>query len=154
MPNEQANRINSIKQVEREFLATQFATLRLMAELNRDITILPAGSPIEPRDFRDALLRLESTYIIRLFAEFETGLRHYWTSTRSTDPPYRTQDLMDGIVARNRIMPEQRENAHIVRQYRNKVLHAEAGLATEITLSVPAARQYLCQFLGYLPRDW
>lgn len=154
MPNEQTIQIKRIKQIEREFLATQFATIRLLTELNRDPSILPLGTAIQPRDVRQALLRLDSTYIIRVFAEFETGLRHYWAIARETNPPYRTQDLMDGVAARNRIAVNQRENAHAVRRHRNNVLHFEVDPETEDSLTVSAARQHLCQFLSYLPRHW
>ena len=52
---------------------------------------------------RGLSVRLEGTYVIRLFAEFETGLRLYWATIRQTEPP--TQHLLDGIAARRAITP-------------------------------------------------
>ena len=61
----------------------------------RDPTILTGD--LEPQDIVEASGRLEGTYVIRLFAEFETGLRLYWATIRDTEPP--TQHLLDGIAA-------------------------------------------------------
>ena len=58
---------------------------------------------------------LELTYIIRLFAEFETGLRLFWPTARGTEPPGRTRDLVDGIAATRRIPFQELVNAHAVR---------------------------------------
>ena len=154
MPNKLTTRIDRIKQVEREFLAARFATIRLGAELRRDPTILPSKSLFQPRDVRFTIQHIEKTYIIRLFAEFETAIRHFWSSSRQTDPPYRTQDLIDGVAARTWVRPDRLENTHLVRRYRNEILHVDMDGNSEFTLSISDARQFLCQFLSYLPRDW
>ena len=65
-------------------------------EARRDPTIF--GSDLKLHDIVNASGRLEGTYIIRLFAEFETGLRLFWATIRETEPP--TQHLLDGIAAR------------------------------------------------------
>ena len=153
MPNERANRIRRIKLIEVEYLATRFSMSRLLADMTRDSTILQPVSPVKPRDVRGAALRLESTFIVRVFAEFETSLRFHWSSTRPTDPPYRTQDLINGVAARNRIAERTKENAHIVRCYRNNLLHLDSDPVQE-SLDITDTRQYLCQFLSFLPRDW
>jgi len=75
MPPKKYAWLDQIKSVEREFRAVSFATRRLLAEVQRDPTILQAGP--ELRDLRSAAELVEGTYVIRLFAEFETGLRSY-----------------------------------------------------------------------------
>src|SRR5690348_17312448 len=87
---------------------------RLLAEARRDPTIL-AGK-LKVQDVAEASGRLEGTYLIRLFAEFETGLRLYWATIRMTEPP--TQHLLDGIAARREIPPARLAGAHAVREYR------------------------------------
>ncbi|CAN5626654.1 hypothetical protein BH23PLA1_BH23PLA1_41670 [soil metagenome] len=62
-----------IKAVQREYSAVRFAIERLKAQVERDPALL--AKPVEIRDLRDAFDHLEGTYIIRIFSEFEAGLR-------------------------------------------------------------------------------
>lgn len=137
-----------IKAVERQHVAAQLATARLLDAGKRDPTILKGG--VTYRDVLDASHALEGTYIIRLFAEFETGLRLFWDSVRDSNP--RTRDLLEGIAAMRSIPEEQRDNAHLVREYRNSLVHEreEEGEA----IPIATARGYLCRFFSYLPPKW
>src|SRR4051812_41535480 len=108
-----------IKAVDRQFAAAQLATSRLLEEGRRDPTVLRGG--VQHRDVGNAAKDLEGTYIIRLFAEFESGLRQYWETIATTHP--RTKDLLDSLVARCRIGNDLRDNAHRVREYRNSLVH-------------------------------
>ena len=93
--------------------------------------------------------RLEGTYLIRLFAEFETGLRLYWTAKRKNPPPSRTRDLLDGIAAMREIRLEVLTNARNVREYRNILVH-ECEEAT-VSISIAEARRHLCRYFSFLP---
>ena len=75
-----------IKTVEKEFRAVRLAAERLLAAAKRDPTILKKNG-IEPASCIGALKNLEGTYLIRLFAEFESGLRDFWKSLKQTHPP-------------------------------------------------------------------
>ena len=97
-----------------------------------------------------ASVRLEGTYVIRLFAEFETGLRLFWATIRETEPP--TQHLLDGIAARRAIPPERLANAHAVREYRNSLVHERDEEVAPI--SIAEAQGYLCRFFAFLPPTW
>jgi len=101
---------------------------------------------------RTASDRLEGTYIIRLFAEFEAGFRSFWLASRGTEPPSRTRDLLDGVGARCQIGNDQIENAHVVRDYRNALVH-EREEPTE-GIPIAEARHYLCHYLSHLPLRW
>jgi hypothetical protein len=96
--------------------------------------------------------RLEGTYIIRLFAEFETGLRLFWPTARGTDPPARTRDLIDGVAATRRVPNGERLNAHAVREYRNFLVHERDEEV--VPISIVEARGYLCRFFAFLPPTW
>src|SRR5437879_1626293 len=89
-----------IKRVERDFLVMRLAADRLLVDAKRDPTVLrqPARphDQLSPRDVGHASDGLEGTYVIRLFAEFETALRLYWPTSRSTAPPRQTHDLIEG----------------------------------------------------------
>src|SRR5687767_8209414 len=102
--------LRKIKAVEREHSSTRLATERLLEEARHDSTILRGNLTL--RDIGNSSERLDGTYIIRLFAEFETGLRLFWPTARGTDPPSRTRDLLDGVAATRRIPDDNRISAH------------------------------------------
>lgn len=141
-----------IKVVEREFNSARLAVDRLQSEALRDPTILKPVVGLKYVDVRQASDHLSGTYIIRLFAEFETGLRDFWSATRQNKPPTRTRDLLDGIAAARKIPFDQLANAHRVRDYRNNLIHERDEQS--VPVSVEQARRYLCRFFGYLPPDW
>jgi hypothetical protein len=97
-----------------------------------------------------ALKNLEGTYVIRLFAEFETGAREYWGAKWATDP--KAVDLLDGLAARCGIPDTQRDNAHKVRDYRNSLVHER--MDEPDVVPIDKARSYLCHFFSYLPPRW
>jgi hypothetical protein len=150
MPHDRFDWIRRIKAVEREHSATRFATDQLLAAAALDPNVLQGDLAL--RDLRRASEGLEGTYLIRLFAEFETGLRLFWAAARQTEPPTRTRDLLDGIAATRRIPHEQLQNAHAVREYRNSLVHARRE-ATE-SVPIPKARGHLCRFIAFLPPYW
>jgi hypothetical protein len=152
MPPEHFERLERIKAVEREHSAIRLAADRLLAAAESDSTILRGGAGLKIKDVRHAVQRLEGTYIIRLFAEFETSLRLFWPRARSTDSPSRTRDLLDGVAATCRIHDVQFQKAHSVRLYRNALVH-EQGEAVE-PMSISTSRKYLCQFFSFLSGYW
>ena len=148
MPHHSNTWLQRIKDIEREHQSVRFAIRRLLAEADRDPTVLEGT--LRVRDLRLASEHLDGTYIIRLFAEFETGLRLFWATLRDTEP--RTRDLLDGIAARKRIPPEKLQSAHDVREYRNFLIHEREEKITSI--GVAAARSSLCRFFSHLPPTW
>ncbi|MGC8642268.1 MAG: hypothetical protein ACP5XB_20595 [Isosphaeraceae bacterium] len=75
MPDEAFRWMGRIRAVEREYEAIRFATDQLIVALNDDPSIL-LGQVRRP-DIGTASARLEGTYVIRVFAEFETALHHF-----------------------------------------------------------------------------
>jgi hypothetical protein len=138
-----------IKAVERQHAAVQLATSRLLEEGRRNPTVLKSG--VQHRDVVNAAQDLEGTYIIRLFAELESGLRQYWETIAATHP--RTQDLINGLAARCRIGDDQRDNAHLVREYRNSLVHEREDEEVD-SIPIAEARGFLCTFFSFLPREW
>lgn len=128
----------------------QLATQRLLEAAKQDPTILQGDLTV--RDIGSAVQRLEGTYLIRLFAEFETGLRLFWQSARGTDPPSRTRDLLNGVAATRRIAHDQLTEPHAVREYRNSLVYEREDVLAAIPLS--EARRHLCRFFSFLPPNW
>src|ERR1700730_16719669 len=108
-----------IKAVERAYVAMRQAADHFRQATLADPTILEGN--LRQGEIVVASRNLEGTYIIRLFAEFETGARQYWAATWDTDP--KTVDLLNGLAARCGIPDTQRDNAHLVREYRNALIH-------------------------------
>jgi len=142
--------MSRIKAVEREYLASRFAADRLLDQVREDPTTL--ARELQIRDLQDASDRLEGTYIIRLFAEFETSLRAFWSASRKKPPPSRTRDLMDGVAAKRRVPNDWIADAHAVRDYRNLLVHE--GEEEPTPIPIDNARGNLCRFLSLLPIDW
>jgi hypothetical protein len=148
MPHHRRDWDKAIKTIEREYASMRLAADRLLEDARRDPTVL--GREIDLRHIVRASVRLEGTYIIRLFAEFETGLRLYWATIRQTEPP--TQQLLDGITARRAIPPEQLASAHEVRVYRNSLVHERDEEVAPIPMA--EAQESLCRFFAFLPPHW
>jgi hypothetical protein len=140
--------LSRIKAVEKEYWAIRLAANRLLDEASRDSTVLPVE--LRRRDIATAAARLDGTYIIRLFAEFETGLRLYWQALRDTSP--KVQDLIEGVAAAHRISDEKRINVHAVRDYRNSLVHERDEDVDAIPIET--ARKWLCEFFSFLPLRW
>ena len=137
-----------IKAVEREHWAIRQATDRFQEQAGRDPSILKGD--LRPRDVVHASDHPEGTYIIRLFAEFETGLRSYWDRARGTNP--RVHDLLEGLAAMRHVPDEQRENAHAVQEYRNSLVHEREKDVDAIPIK--DAGGILRRFFSFLPAEW
>ena len=137
-----------IKAVEREYVAMRQAADRLLEAASADPTILLEN--LRHREIVRASLHLEGTYVVRLFAEFESGARQYWRANWATDP--KAVDLLDGLAARCGIPDTQRDNAHRVRDYRNSLVHEREEKTDRLPIAL--ARGYLCRFFSFLPPQW
>jgi hypothetical protein len=137
-----------IKAVEREYMAMRQAADRFREEARTDPTIIEGD--LRHREIVTASTNLEGTYLIRLFAEFETGARQYWATQWDSHP--KTVDLLDGLAARCKITETHRDNAHAVREYRNALVHEREDRPKALPIS--EVRSYLCTFFSFLPRQW
>jgi hypothetical protein len=141
--------LTRIKAVERDYSAARFAIDRLLESARSDQTIL--RRVLHLRDLTQAWSRLEATYFIRLFAVFESGLRHFWQVQRPGRMP-RTEHLLDRVAAARGIPNDYLVSAHAVRRYRNSLVHEQAEEMEPILLAT--ARGRLCTFFSRLPRTW
>jgi hypothetical protein len=140
--------LSRIKAVEREHVAMRQAADRFLEHAQRDPTILLED--LRQGEIVSALRNLDGTYIVRLFAEFESGARQFWDATWGTD--IRTYDLFEALAARRSIPDTDLENGHRVRDFRNSLVHERDDQPE--ALEVSEARRYLCIFFSYLPVQW
>lgn len=142
-------RIKRVAGVEREYQAAVIAAALLGEKLRVDPSFLLPS--LEARDAKAMLANIEATFLIRLFAEFEAGLRDVWkdVSRKSTRPPMKV--LIDRIAARQAISGPILDEVHHVRRYRNSLVHDDADSVEPLDLK--SARRRLCRFLGRMPPE-
>jgi hypothetical protein len=149
MPHEAFGWNTRIKAVEREYITARLAMDRLDLHAKDDPVILTGD--LRVRDIASSSARLEGTYIIRLFAEFETGLRQFMRAFKYRIPKS-TAVLLNRVKDRVGISKDGAASAHAVRDYRNTLIHDRQQPATP--LSVRNATEFLGQFMGWLQRYW
>ncbi len=137
-----------MKAVEREYAAMRQAADQLLARARLDPTILKGD--LRTRDAQHASDRLEGTYVVRVFAEFETGLRLFWGTARTTNP--RSAHLIDGLASMRGIEDYVRLNVHRVRVFRNSLVHERGDAVGPI--AIRNVRSYVCTFFDRLPVSW
>lgn len=140
--------IRRIKAISGEFIAASFAVERLLTECTRDPTRLIDEVPLSA--LRTTRSNLPGTYLIRIFAEFESALRDYWLTLRPTRP--QTRILLDRIAAMQRVSFLTLANAHAVREFRNSLVHERDNPSTPLPLS--EATRHLVLFFSHLPPTW
>jgi hypothetical protein len=153
MPHSLYDWHDRIKAVEREYQAVRGSVAQMRRAISDGI-----GGPtsITVGDLLTAGENLEGTYLIRIWAEFETAVRSYYAWLIS-DPDTRigTHDLINTVagVRRGRAIPEDvRRAVHAIRDYRNTLVHARDDPTQPITIT--DARRNLNTFLCKLPESW
>jgi hypothetical protein len=142
--------LERIRAVEREFLVARKAVDDFLSAIRSGGTNrLPANTKL--RDVEAMSDNLEGTYLIRLFAAFESGLRSYWRAVRKRKTKPGTEQLIDSVASSRNIPDDVTDTVHQVRRYRNSLVHEENAEAAPITLSV--ARGSLCTYFARQRRE-
>src|SRR5262249_11508483 len=121
----------------------------LVADVARDPEAIGEGP--SPRDLKSADENLEGTYLVRMFAEFETGVRSFWRTIRSRAQT-QMETLLNLVGAQCTIHQDVMNLAHSTRKYRNNLLHERDEEVEPVAIS--AARQGLQHYLSRLPNEW
>ncbi len=148
---EREKRQQRILAVEREFKAARTAVELLGREMQQN-PALGRADGWGTRDAKQVEQNLEPTFIIRLCAEFEAGLREAWEHhyKQTTHPPMK--DLLLAIAAR-RFAADNLDDAQAVREYRNNLVH-EGDPRKMQSISFAKAQRSLAIFLSRLPPHW
>ncbi len=154
MPHNRFEWIDRLKFVEREHRVVATAIARLRLAILEGLVRTPDGTT--PRDLVAAGENLETTYLVRLWAEFETALLSYYRDlTGDAEARIRATDLVNTLAAVRRgraVADEVRAAVHEVREYRNSLVHERTDPAPPVALV--EARSRLNTFLGKLPEQW
>jgi hypothetical protein len=121
-----------LKATRREYYVVADAVRRLRDAVKANQVPVPPNTSL--RDYDAALLQLEPTYLVRLWAEFETALRSYRR--------HFVGNPEDNIRAFD----------HEVREYRNSLVHERDVMAPAV--GIDEARRRLSTYLSKLPDQW
>ncbi len=154
MPHNRFEWIDRLKFVEREHRVVAAAVARLRIAILDGQIRAPDGTT--PRDLVAAGESLETTYSVRLWAEFETAILSYYRHLKG-EPEARIKavDLVNtlaGVRHGRAIADAVRDEVHEVREYRNSLVHERTYPAPPVALV--EARRRLNTFLGKLPEQW
>ena len=149
MPDEAFAWMGRIKAVEREYGVIRFGTDRLLVAVNDDPSILKGQ--VRRSDIGTASSRLEGTYIIRVFSEFETSLQHFSRAFHIRKPKA-TQALVNRVRDRGHIPQADADAVHKVRDYRNVLVHDRSQAVAPVTIR--EATRFLCTFLSRVQGIW
>ncbi len=137
--------IRNLAVVQQEFEAARaalFYTEKQWALAAEDIAL----KGVTKSHVSGALGKVEQTYLIRLFSEFEGMLRTYLNSRNETVPP-KAYDLINKVAVRRRsnVPDNKRDAVHLVREYRNAVVHDQGfgAAAVDFEQALSALNQYL-----------
>jgi hypothetical protein len=150
-PGKCVDRIERMGAVEREYRVAVMAGDTLDQALGQDPALL-TKSGLGKVDFDSLQTKLEDTFFIRLFAEFETGVKDYWKNGLNRNPETRIFDVIASLASKHKIPDANIIRVHMARKYRNKLVHEEDSEADSMGLS--EARKSLCRYFGYLAPDW
>lgn len=143
-------RIRRLLAVERECDAALVAVELLTDRLRADPSFLLPR--LEARDAKALRENAETTFLIRLFAEFEAGLKEVWRDVLGKKTRPGMEVLVDRVAARHGIAGPVLDRVHEVRRYRNALVHTgDEGAVALIDLK--EARSRLCRFFSLI-RGW
>lgn len=144
-----------IADVAQEYLAARSAAELLAAQTKSDPSFgvsqgwnLRAGAAF--------VQNLEATYLIRMFAEFEAGLREYWRSHlgRRTHP--NMEHLLRNLIPNQLFSHDCIDAADEVRTYRNSLVHL--GVNTPPLprqgFKIHEAKRRRCEYFSRLDSQW
>lgn len=147
MPSDTYDLIGRVKAVEREYTALHFTTDHVLRSLGEGAVDLEED--LKRLDVNRASERLEGTYIIRLFSEFEVALKTILRERKMKKIPKDAKPLINRVASHFRIPGPILDNAHAVRDHRNNLVHRLAyGLPDDQRMTIRTATSHLCTFLS------
>jgi hypothetical protein len=144
---------DTLDRIRDELDAGRFALSRVLADLNNnpDLFMAARANGVSDSELRRCAANLQITFVLRLFAEFEAVLRHYWVHGigRHTEPEMRA--LMESIARRRSMNADDLALAHQIREYRNDIIHENLR---DARFDFPQCLRGLGRFLRWLPLQW
>lgn len=143
-----------LKATLREYRAVADAVEQQLTEVQGGRSEPPSGTSLQ--DYASARLHLEPTYLVRMWAEFESALRSYRRYlVKDPGDNIRAFDLINwarGIEAGRKVDDAYADLVHEVRRYRNSLVHEREEAIPAVALE--EARHRLSAYLSKLPPHW
>ena len=151
--NKRQFRIDRIEAVLHEYFAAETAAGLLGNAMKADPSF-GRRHGWQQRAGRDFIANLEETYIIRIYAEFEAGLRDYWVTynRRQTHPGM--EQLLNSAIPTQLFSRDTIDRAEAVRIYRNSLVPHRDGISDEDAITVHEAKKFMCAYLACLDPNW
>lgn len=147
MPSNKYDLIGRVKAVEREHTALRFTTDHVLGSLGEGSVDLVEN--LKRLDVNRASERLEGTYIIRLFSEFEAVLKTILRERKIQKIPRDAKPLINRVASYFKFAGPILDNAHVVREYRNKLVHNLVhGIPDDQRITIRTVTSHLCTFLS------
>lgn len=141
---------DAIKQTTRNYRAT-LQTLKAFIAIAVLQPRYLESNDLTVAELRELANELHDVYFARIFACFESCLRHYWRTTiRDTRPP--TRQLLESIAARRGVPQDTLDIVQEIRDFRSFLIHEEHELHRAFTIG--EASRYLNTYLARLPNGW
>jgi hypothetical protein len=145
--------IDRVKGAKRECYVVAAAVIHYGKAVQAGNAKLPSmPTKTSPRDLVTAADKVESTYMIRMWAEFETAIRSYRRHiTGDPDDRITTSNLIDwtaGVRQGRAISEDVRDDVHEVREYRNHLVHERDDLEPPDEVAIDVTRKRLNTLLG------
>ncbi len=138
-----------LKNVEREYNSMRIAAGHLLRSIDQKTVEL--DPELSRANVKEAAEKLEMTYIMRLFSQFERTLKRFLKAKKRKVPRY-AETLLNRVAARVGFAGDILTNAHKVRDYRNDLAHdLQRG---NPPLTIREATNHLTTYLYRLQQDW
>ncbi len=149
MPAENYQWGSEIKAVEKEYNAMRLAADRLLEAVRVDPNLIRDKK--ERAYLKVASDNLEPTYVMRLFAQFETALKSFLTLKKLRVPRI-AEALLNKAASKRRIGNDLLSKAHAIREYRNVLTHERDKPMEAIEIRKVTSK--LCTFVSQLQLKW
>lgn len=153
--NKRQRRIERITAVLQEYLAARTASDLLIVQTTANPNY-GRDHGWEPRAGVAFTENLETTYLIRIYAEFEPTLRDYWLTYRGQTTRPRMHQLVNQAIPDQSFSQDVIDSADDVREYRNFLVHDTDDEPEEdvVIFTVQQAKSHLCTYISRLDPSW
>ena len=143
--------MQQIAAVEQEFCAAQSAS-ELFQDETRSNPSYGESRGWNPQAGAAFVENLETTYLIRIYAEFEAGLRDYWRTHHRRKSYPKMEQLVRHAIPDQAFSQDIIDAADRVREYRNILVHGDEDDPPDqiLRLTVPDAKKFLCTYFSRL----
>ena len=147
-------RIVRINAVLQEYLAAN-TSAELLKEQTRSDPSYGNKRGWNPKAGIDFIINLEATYIIRIYAEFEAGLRDYSLTFRRKDTRPTMVQLLNVAIPTQSFPQDTIYLADEVQEYRNFLVHdIEDNMSDDMPFTVQEAKKRFCAYTALLDPAW